>query len=116
MKPTLELNENNFDREVLQATRPVLVDFWTEWCGPCRMLSPVLDEIARERAGDLVVGKVNVEDSPALAERFHIQSIPSLLYFKDGELRAQTAGLVTRKAILATLDALRTPPPAPQPA
>src|SRR5262245_29730732 len=109
MKPILELNETNFDREVFQATRPVVVDFWATWCGPCRMQAPILEEVARERAGTAVVAKVNVEDHPALAERFHIQSIPTLLYSKDGTLREQTAGLTTRKGILAKLDALQTP-------
>jgi thioredoxin 1 len=109
MKPILELNETNFDREVFHATRPVLVDFWAPWCGPCRMQAPVLEEVARERADTAVVAKVNVEDHPALAERFRIQSIPTLLYFKDGTLREQTAGLMTRKGILAKLDALQTP-------
>ena len=114
MKLILELNEANFDREVSQATKPVVVDFWAEWCGPCRMLAPVLEQVAQERAGTAVVAKVNLQEHPALAERFGIQSIPTLLYFKDGALREQTVGLVARKAILAKLDALQTPEPEPQ--
>ncbi len=78
MKPTLELNESNFDREVLQSSQPVVVDFWAEWCGPCKMLAPVLDEIAREKQGQATVGKVNIDEHPNLAARFNVQSIPTL--------------------------------------
>ena len=74
MKPTVELNETNFDREVLHSTLPVVVDFWAEWCGPCKMLAPALDEIARELQGQAVIAKVNVDDQPALAARFRIQA------------------------------------------
>jgi thioredoxin 1 len=110
MKPTIELNETNFDREVLQSTLPVLVDFWAEWCGPCKMLAPALDEIARDLQGQAVVAKVNVDDQPALAARFRIQGIPTLLYFSGGELRDQIVGVVGKKAIVAKLNALRTEP------
>jgi thioredoxin 1 len=108
MKPTVELNETNFDREVLQSPVPVVVDFWAEWCGPCKMLAPALDEIARELQGQAVIAKVNVDEQPALAARFNIQSIPTLLYFSGGELRDQTVGAVGKKAIVTKLTALRT--------
>jgi len=107
MKPTLELNETNFDRAVLQSNQPVVVDFWAEWCGPCKMLAPVLDEIARDLHGQAVVAKVNVDQEPALAARFNIQGIPTLLYFSGGEVRDQTVGVVSRKNILTKLAALR---------
>ena len=104
MKPTIEINEANFETEVLKSNQPVLVDFWAEWCGPCKMLAPMLDEIAVEQSGRVKVAKVNVDDNPALAARFGIHSIPTLLYFADGELRNQTVGVVSRKAILSKLE------------
>jgi thioredoxin 1 len=106
MKPTIELNETNFEAEVLQGGQPVLVDFWAEWCGPCKMLAPVLEEIAAERSGQVKVAKVNVDENPALAARFGIQSIPTLLYFAGGELKDQTVGAMGKRAILSKLDKL----------
>ena len=108
MKPTIEVNETNFEREVLQSPRPIVVDFWAEWCGPCKMLAPALDEVAREQEGHAVVAKVNVDENPALAQRFNIQSIPTLLYFRGGELRDQTIGVVSKKAITSKIAALST--------
>ena len=110
MKPIIEVNEANFEREVLQSTQPVVVDFWADWCGPCKMLAPALEELAREEEGRAVVAKVNVDENPALAMRFNIRSIPSLLYFSGGELRDQTIGVVSKKTILSKLAALRTEP------
>jgi len=106
MKTTLELNQTNFDREVLQSPQPVLVDFWAGWCGPCKMLSPALDEVARELEGRARVGKVNIDDHPELAERFRIESIPTLLYFSGGTLRDRSVGLVSKKTIVTKLAAL----------
>ena len=106
MKPTIEINEANFEAEVLKSSQPVLVDFWAEWCGPCKMLAPVLEEIAIEENGGVKVAKVNVDDDPALAARFGIRSIPTLLYFAGGELRNQTVGVVGKKTILANLKGL----------
>ena len=106
MKPTIEINEANFESEVLQSNQPVLVDFWAEWCGPCKMLAPVLDEIATEQAGRLKVAKVDVDNNPTLAARFGIQSIPTLLYFADGRVRHQTAGVLSKKAIVSKLEGL----------
>jgi thioredoxin 1 len=106
MKPAVEINEANFEAEVLQSKQPVLVDFWAEWCGPCKMLSPVLDEIAAEQSARMKVGKVNVDQQPALAARYGIQAIPTLLYFSDGKVRHQMVGASGKRAILAKLEEL----------
>lgn len=106
MKSTIEINEGNFEAEVLKSTQPVVVDFWAEWCGPCKMLGPVIEEIATEQSGRVKVGKVNVDANPALAERFGIQSIPTLLYFSGGEVRNQTVGAVGKKVIVSNLEGL----------
>ncbi|HEX4342369.1 MAG TPA: thioredoxin [Verrucomicrobiae bacterium] len=106
MKATIEINETNFAAEVLNSTTPVVVDFWAEWCGPCKMLGPVLDEIATEQAGRVKVAKVNVDDNPNLSEKFGIRSIPTLLYFANGEAQKQSIGVVSKKTILSTLEAL----------
>jgi thioredoxin 1 len=106
MKAVIEINEANFERDVLQSKEPVLVDFWAEWCGPCKMLGPLLNEIATEQSGRVKVAKVNVDTNPALAARFGIQSIPTLLYFVGGEVRDQTIGAVPKKAIISKLEKL----------
>jgi thioredoxin 1 len=109
MKPTIEINESNFESEVLQSQQPVLVDFWAEWCGPCKMIAPVLEEIAGEQAGRIKVAKVNVDHHPALATRFGIQSIPTLLFFAAGEVADKAIGAVSKRAILAKLSPLAAP-------
>src|SRR5882724_11199142 len=106
MGSALNLTEQNFEQEVLKSNVPVLVDFWAEWCGPCKMLAPVLDEIAREKADHLKVAKVNVDDNPALAERYGIQSIPTLLYIAKGEVQSQTVGVVGKRKIVEQLEQL----------
>lgn len=109
MKTTIEINETNFENEVLRSKQPVLVDFWADWCGPCKMLAPVLDEIAVEQAGRVKVAKINVDSNPGLAARFGIQSIPSLLYFVSGEVLDQTVGVLSKRAIVAKLEKLAVP-------
>jgi len=106
MKQTIEVNDGNFEAEVLKSTQPVVVDFWAEWCGPCKMLAPVLDEIASEQGGRAKIVKVNVDENQALAARFGIRSIPTLLYFARGELREQTVGVVNKKSIVSRLESL----------
>jgi len=109
MKSTIEINETNFEREVLQSTQPVLVDFWAQWCGPCKMLAPVLDEIAVEQNGRAKVVKVNVDESSILAQRYNIQSIPTLLYFAGGEVLDRTMGAVSKQSIISKLEKLGVP-------
>ena len=106
MKATIEINEANFESEVLQSNQPVVVDFWAEWCGPCKMLAPVLDEIAVEQTGRVKVAKVNVDSNPALATRFGIQSIPTLLYFAGGEVKDKMVGVTGKRAIISKLEKL----------
>lgn len=93
------VNKDNFEKEVLGSDKPVLIDFWAAWCGPCRMLSPVVDEIAEERE-DIKVCKVNVDDEPELASRFQVMSIPSLFVVKNGEITAQSVGVQPKEEIL----------------
>ena len=103
------LTQDNFENEALKSTTPVLVDFWAEWCGPCKMIAPLLDEIATEQAGQVKVAKVNVDTNPVLAARYGIQSIPTLLYFAGGEVQDQTIGAAGKRAILAKLEKLAVP-------
>jgi thioredoxin 1 len=104
MKPTVEITLANFETEVLKSDIPVLVDFWAEWCGPCKMLSPVLDQIATENAGRFKIAKVDIEQQPELASKFAVQAVPTLLYFSKGEVRKQNLGAVSKKAILSSLE------------
>lgn len=96
------ITKENFEQEVLNSTKPVLLDFWASWCGPCRMLSPVIDEIAKER-DDIVVGKVNVDEQQELAASFQVSSIPTIAVLKDGKLVNISAGVRPKQQILAML-------------
>ena len=108
MKDMIELNDANFEHEVIASQSPVLVDFWAEWCGPCRAITPIVEEIAGQYAGRLKVGKVNVDDSAGTATRFGIRSIPSLLFFKDGKVVDTIIGAVPKGEILRKLDKVLT--------
>ena len=102
----IKLDESNFDREVTQNDKPVIVDFWAEWCGPCKMITPLLDEIAREKAGSVKVAKVNVDENQSLSLKYNIRAIPALLFFKNGQLRDQVTGVTSKKDLLSRIDAL----------
>jgi thioredoxin 1 len=90
---TVHLTDANFEDEVIRSETPVLVDFWAEWCGPCRIIGPVVEDLADEFAGRVRVGKLNVDEHPAVAEKFGIRGIPALLLFKDGEIAGQAVGV-----------------------
>ncbi len=102
----VNVTDSSFDAEVLKSDKPVLVDFWAPWCGPCVQLSPVIDEIADAKAGTVKVAKVNVDQNFETAGKFRINSIPALLFFKNGEVRDQLVGRVPKAEIVAKLDAL----------
>jgi thioredoxin 1 len=105
MKP-IEVTEATFQSEVAQSDQPVLVDFWAPWCGPCRLMAPVLDEIAAEHGDRFKIAKVNVDENPILAASFAVHSIPTLAFVKDGKLRDQVIGGLNKKALIARLEAL----------
>ena len=100
----IKITATNFETEVLHSDKPVLVDFWADWCGPCRMLAPVLEELAREHEGELQVGKVNVDEEMSLAQQFGVTSIPMLLLFKDGTPVAKSVGYRPKAELEALLE------------
>ena len=99
----IQVSKENFQEIVLNAEKKVLLDFWAPWCGPCRMVLPVVEEIAEER-DDIVVGKVNVDEQPALAERYGVMTIPTLIVFENGEEQQRSVGAKNKKAILSMVD------------
>ncbi len=99
MSKVIEISEDNFESEVLKSELPVLVDFWAPWCGPCRMMGPIVDEIAEENL-ELKVCKVNVDEASELAIKYDVESIPTLIYFKNGQVRATMIGLRTKQDIM----------------
>ncbi len=102
----LQLTDSTFDTEINKGATPILVDFWAPWCGPCRMIAPILDKIADATVGQAVVAKVNVDEAPGVASRFGVSSIPTLLFFKNGEVREQVVGLQGEADLTARLEAL----------
>jgi thioredoxin len=100
----LEFSDQNFEQEVLGSDKPVLVDFWAEWCAPCRMLSPAVEAVAGEYAGRAKVGKVNVDENQSVTSRYNIRSIPTLLVFKNGEIKEQIVGTTSKDNLAKLLD------------
>ena len=98
------LTDDSFQNEVLDSAEPVLVDYWAEWCGPCKMIAPVLDEIAAEFAGKVKVAKLNIDDNPNTPPRYGIRGIPTLMLFKDGEVEATKVGAVSKSQLVSFLD------------
>ena len=101
----LEITDANFDEVVLKSDKPVLVDFWAEWCGPCRMVGPIVEELAGEYDGKAVVGKVDVDSNPGISMKFGIRNIPTLLVFKNGEIVDKQVGAVPKHILKGKLDA-----------
>ncbi len=106
MGKPIEVTDSNFEGEVIQSSLPVLVDLWAEWCGPCHMIAPVVEEIAGEYEGKLKVCKVNVDNSPDIAARYGIRSIPTLLVFSNGKIVDQVVGAVPKKFLTSKLDTI----------
>jgi thioredoxin 1 len=105
--PALNLNSNNFEEIVLHNDKPVVIDFWAAWCGPCRMQSPVIEELADELAGSAVVTKLNVDENPQLAAQFSVMSIPTLILIKDGKIVGHRTGVTPKETLLAMLDSVK---------
>ena len=103
MSNAAEVTDLTFDAEVLKSSTPVLVDFWAEWCGPCRMISPTIDQIAAEYSGKLKVVKMNVDDNPSVPGRYGVQGIPTLIVFKGGEVVEKVVGVMPKPALLARI-------------
>ena len=102
----LEVNDSNFDEVVLKSELPVLVDFWAEWCGPCRMIAPIVEDLSKEYAGRLGVTKCDVDNSPEVASRFGIRNIPTVLFFKDGKVADKQVGAVPKTNFVTKVNAL----------
>ncbi len=97
---TVAVTDESFENDVLKASKPVLVDFWAEWCGPCKQLAPALDEIAKELDGDVTVAKINIEESPMAPSRYGVRGIPTLMIFQDGQMASMKVGAMPKQKIL----------------
>jgi thioredoxin 1 len=102
----IEFTDANFDELVIKSDKPVLVDFWAEWCGPCRIVAPIVNELATEYEGKAIVGKVDVDSNPEIASKFGIRNIPTILFFKNGEIADKQVGAVPKNVLAAKIDSL----------
>jgi thioredoxin 1 len=102
----LELTDSNFDEIVIKSDKPVIVDFWAEWCGPCRMVGPIVNEVGEDFKDKAVIGKLDVDSNPEITMRFGIRNIPTILFFKNGEVADKQVGAVPKSAIVSKLEAL----------
>jgi thioredoxin 1 len=100
----IHVTDSSFDEDVLKSDRPVLLDFWAEWCGPCKMIAPILDEIAGEYAGKVTIAKINVDENPKTPMRFNVRGIPTLILFKNGQAEGQKIGAVRKTDVATFLD------------
>lgn len=101
----VHVNDANFDNEVLQSTTPVLVDYWAEWCGPCKMIAPILEDVARDYSGKLKIAKLNIDDNQATPPKYGIRGIPTLMLFKNGNVEATKVGALSKTQLAAFIDA-----------
>ncbi len=102
----IELTDSNFEEIVLKSDKPVLVDFWAEWCGPCRMVAPIVSEISSEYEGKAIVGKLDVDSNPGVAQKYGIRNIPTILFFKNGEVADKQVGAVPKSMLVSKIDNL----------
>jgi thioredoxin 1 len=103
---SLEITDSNFEEHVLKSDKPVIIDFWAEWCGPCRMVGPIVQEIGDEYAEKAIVGKVNVDENPGVTSKFGIRNIPTILFFKNGEVVDKQVGAVPKQVLAGKLEAI----------